>query len=144
LQPSDGENGWDIFSLDYKVQPPLNTIFKPQTMHIYHKIFHFLWKLKHIEHLLTNSWSVQMGILHQHKKISNDLTNLLHSSQILRSEMIHFVNQFTYYINNVIECAFSAFKNSVNNDLDGLIKAHDGYLNEIWQTLSVFFSNTER
>lgn len=32
LEASSGDTGWDVFTLDYRVEPPLNTIFTGNVM----------------------------------------------------------------------------------------------------------------
>ena len=60
MEVSPGDSGWDVFSLDYRVSAPVNTILTPATMHQYLKLFHFLWRLKRVEHALSATWRRQM------------------------------------------------------------------------------------
>jgi gamma-tubulin complex component 3 len=48
LESSPGDKGWDIFSLDYHVDPPISTILTPATMKQYLRIFNFLWRVKRV------------------------------------------------------------------------------------------------
>ena len=57
LEHSPGDNGWDVFSLDYNVDAPLNTILTPEVMKGYLKIFNLLWRLKRVDHSLSQTWS---------------------------------------------------------------------------------------
>ncbi|RUP51935.1 gamma-tubulin complex component protein, partial [Jimgerdemannia flammicorona] len=56
LEVSPGDLGWDVFTLDYHVDSPINTVFTPQAMHQYLKLFNFLWRLKRVEHTLSAAW----------------------------------------------------------------------------------------
>lgn len=56
LESNPGDNGWDIFSLDYHIDEPINTIMTPNIVLGYLKIFNFLWKLKRVEHTLGECW----------------------------------------------------------------------------------------
>jgi gamma-tubulin complex component 3 len=58
LESSPGDKGWEVFSLDYNVSDlaPLSAVFTNDIMEAYKKIFNFLWRLKRIEHQLSNSW----------------------------------------------------------------------------------------
>jgi len=56
IQPSEGDVGWDVFTLDYHVTQPLNTIITSSAMEKYRKLFHFLWRLKRVEHTLSVTW----------------------------------------------------------------------------------------
>jgi gamma-tubulin complex component 3 len=44
----NGYFGWDVFSLDCKLEYPLVLVFPPSIMERYGLIFNFLWKLKRI------------------------------------------------------------------------------------------------
>ncbi len=61
LQASAGDDGWQVFSLEYRVGSPLNTILTPKIMGDYLRIFNFLWRLKRIDHVLSATWTQQMG-----------------------------------------------------------------------------------
>lgn len=56
LQPSPGDQGWDVFSLDYRVDSPLNVVFTKESMERYLRLFNFLWRLKRLEHCLAVTW----------------------------------------------------------------------------------------
>lgn len=56
LPYSHGEIGWDSFVLDYKVDPPIDTILDPKAMEGYQRLFVQLWKLKRVDSALTASW----------------------------------------------------------------------------------------
>lgn len=59
--PFPGDCGWDIISLQYTVHGPLATMLEP-TMPIYKAIFKPLWRMKHIEFVLSMKiWNVQMS-----------------------------------------------------------------------------------
>jgi len=61
LQASAGDDGWQIFSLEYRVGSPLNTLLTPKIMGEYLRIFNFLWRLKRIDYILSTTWTQQMG-----------------------------------------------------------------------------------
>lgn len=56
LEYSHGEIGWDVFTLEYKVDAPIDTILDPDSMVKYLKLFNHLWKLKRIESTLSQGW----------------------------------------------------------------------------------------
>jgi gamma-tubulin complex component 3 len=60
LESSPGDKGWEIFMLDYRVKDlaPLATVFTDDIMENYKKMFSFLWRLKRIEHQLSQSWRI--------------------------------------------------------------------------------------
>ncbi|KAI9328032.1 Spc98 family-domain-containing protein [Zopfochytrium polystomum] len=102
LELSDGDSGWDVFSLDYHVDSPISTV----------KLFTFLWRLKRIEHTLAQSWrrmATEAGQLRLHRGLQSHF----HQSSVVLSQMIHFIFQLQYFI------------------LFELIAAHNKYLNKI-------------
>ena len=56
LPYSHGELGWDVFTLEYKVDAPLDTIIDPDAMTLYLRAFNHLWRLKRVERALEASW----------------------------------------------------------------------------------------
>ena len=50
------EQGWDVFSLEYTMNPPLTTVFTEAAMGKYLRVFNFLWRLKRVEHSLCATW----------------------------------------------------------------------------------------
>ena len=56
LEYSHGEIGWDVFTLEYKVDAPLDTVVDSDAVLTYLKLFSHLWKLKRIERALNACW----------------------------------------------------------------------------------------
>jgi gamma-tubulin complex component 3 len=142
LEASHGDTGWDVFTLDYHVEAPINTILTPQTMQAYQKLFSFLWRIKRTEHALASSWRRQAT--------NPDLFGLplfrsvFHRSHLLAAEMMHFVNQLQHYILfEGIEGAWEELELFMSNscDLDQLIGAHNKYINRITLNTLLVSSN---
>ena len=53
---SHGEIGWDVFTLEYKVDAPIDTVLDSDTMIKYLRVFNYLWKLKRAESTLAAGW----------------------------------------------------------------------------------------
>lgn len=53
---SHGEIGWDVFTLEYKVDAPIDTVLDSDTMIKYLRVFNYLWKLKRVEGTLATGW----------------------------------------------------------------------------------------
>ncbi|RHZ90285.1 hypothetical protein Glove_1g17 [Diversispora epigaea] len=134
LEVSSGDVGWDVFSLFYRVDSPLNTIFTPQAMHQYLKIFNLLWRLKRVEHDLSFCWRRNMTSARSFLRVE-ELQKEINTSRLVCSEMIHFVYQLQYYILfEVIECSWDELVTDIHNpsgDLDSLIEAHNKYLSNV-------------
>ncbi|KAF9100965.1 Gamma-tubulin complex component 3 [Mortierella sp. GBA35] len=134
LEISPGDSGWDVFSLDYHVDSPVNTILTPAAMHQYLKMFNFLWRLKRVEHALSSAWRRQTTSARAIRPIL-ELVPELHHCRIVCGEMIHFVYQLQYYILfEVLECSWDELLKAIEHnttDLDSLIEAHSKYLRDV-------------
>ncbi|KAN0047476.1 hypothetical protein ACTA71_001858 [Dictyostelium dimigraforme] len=143
LPERPGNIGWDIFSLDYHVDTPLNTILSPNDILRYKKIFHFMWGIKRVEYSLASIWrkirsSTSLSIL---SPIKGDI----HKSHLIMNEMVHFISNFQYYLMfEVLECSWKNLEKFIYQeatDLDQLIEAHHQYLQDICNKM--FLSNSE-
>ena len=56
LEFSHGEIGWDVFTLEYKVDPPVNVVLDASSMEIYTRMFTHLWRIKRTEYALNEGW----------------------------------------------------------------------------------------
>lgn len=106
--------GWDVFSLDYRVDAPLNTILTPSVMGTYLKIFNFLWKIKRVEYSLTTLWRQNSNLArtrgHEYSAYRNASDAQLHRYCGLESEMIHFISNLQHYIMfEVLEISWEEF-----------------------------------
>lgn len=50
------DNGWDVFSLFYRVDGPLGTVLDPEASACYRTLFTHLWRAKRMEHTLSQMW----------------------------------------------------------------------------------------
>lgn len=102
LHPSSGPQGWDIFSLDYRFDVPLTSIFTKDVMEIYRKISRFLWYLKRSNFLLCTTWNMHFLSLsseHKHTKLEmKPNAGIMNKIHFVRMKMMHFVENFEYYV----------------------------------------------
>lgn len=56
LEYSHGEIGWDVFTLEYKIDAPLDTVVDPESMVKYLQLFSHLWQMKRVEGILSIGW----------------------------------------------------------------------------------------
>ncbi|KAJ3653334.1 hypothetical protein Zmor_012591 [Zophobas morio] len=129
---SQGDTGWDVFSLVYIVDGPVGTIFQP-TMTIYQCLFGALWKAKRMEFVLANMRKQQITMAKRFRKIK-ELKPVMHVIHILTSEMIHFLHQTQYYfLFEVLECSWAEMLRRVNQAecLDDIINAHNIFLSSV-------------
>lgn len=134
MEISPEDLGWDVFTLDYHLDPPINTVFTPQAMHQYLRIFNFLWQLKRVEYTLTAIWR-RSSIAARTFANVDEIRHDLHKAQMAISHMIHFIYQLQhYYLFEVLECSWEKLADDIENksiDLDAVIEAHARYLNQI-------------
>lgn len=72
-----GEIGWDVFTLEYKIDPPVDVVLDENSMHIYTKLFTHLWKIKRCEHTLNDAWRKVTNGSRWWKKVEGKCANLL-------------------------------------------------------------------
>ncbi|KAK0619287.1 Spc98 family-domain-containing protein [Immersiella caudata] len=136
LQLSHGDIGWDCFTLEYKIDAPVDVVVTEWGNRQYLKVFNFLWRIKRVEFALASTWRKCMtgsrGVLQ-----TNDDTVLQtwKSTRGTLAEMIHFVGQLQYYILfEVIESSWTELQKNIRKPsctLDDLITAHTKYLTSI-------------
>ncbi|KAF9891104.1 Microtubule-nucleating Tub4p (gamma-tubulin) complex component [Aspergillus nanangensis] len=136
LELSHGEIGWDCFTLEYKIDAPVDVVITPWGSTQYLKVFNFLWRVKRVEFALGSTWRRFMtgarGVLGSvNDKVGTDWKR----ARCVIAEMIHFVCQLQYYILfEVIEASWDQLQASISRPgctLDDLIEAHTKYLNSI-------------
>ncbi|KAL4918570.1 Spc98 family-domain-containing protein [Aspergillus aurantiobrunneus] len=136
LELSHGEIGWDCFTLEYKIDAPVDVVITPWGSTQYLKVFNFLWRVKRVEFSLGSTWRRCMtgarGVLGSvDDKVGADWKR----ARCVIAEMIHFVCQLQYYILfEVIESSWDQLQASVSKPgctLDDLIEAHTKYLKSI-------------
>ncbi|OQR84090.1 gamma-tubulin complex component [Achlya hypogyna] len=130
-QAASGDEGWDVFALHYKLQAPLNTVIQETTMSEYLRMFSFLFRVKRVEHSLTNCWGRDMNLIHVISKHLPEARGVIHHCNLLRSEMIHFTtNLHNYMMFEVLETSWHTLLKNIKmaSDLDELIESHNAYL----------------
>ena len=142
LELSHGEIGWDVFTLEYKVGPPVDVVVTPLAARQYLRVFNFLWRVKRVDFALASTWRRCMtgarGILgsiennggHRYKnklsKESSDgggkktvpvqpnLASDWKCAHACIAEMIHLVAQLQYYILfEVIEASWAELQTAI-------------------------------
>jgi gamma-tubulin complex component 3 len=86
--------GWDMFTLYYVVNSPLDTIFSEDALRVYQRIFKHLWKLKRVDAMLDTTWMKHQELARafaQNRKniLYNRFASILHKCNLLRHE-VHF------------------------------------------------------
>eukprot|EP00762_Andalucia_godoyi_P008673 ANDGO_00429.mRNA.1 Gamma-tubulin complex component 3 len=135
-EEAPGDEGWDVFSLDYRVSAPLDTIFSRSVMTRYLRVFSLLWKLKRVESGLCHEWKRHMTLFHtmQSHRDSDIAQKLMRPCQLLRNEMSHCIANLQYYLMfEVLEASWVQMMDDFEkaNHLDDMIKAHQRFLEDI-------------
>lgn len=136
LELSHGEIGWDVFTLEYKIDAPVDVIVTPYGSKQYLKVFNFLWRIKRVQFALGATWRNGMtgarGIL---GAVSDKLGVDWKLARCAIAEMVHFVDQLQHYILfEVIERSWEELKQKLHkpeSTLDDMISAHTHYINSI-------------
>ncbi|KAL9072175.1 MAG: hypothetical protein Q9157_005205 [Trypethelium eluteriae] len=136
LELSHGETGWDVFTLEYKIDAPVDVIVTPWASKQYLKVFNFLWRVKRVEFALGSTWRRCMtgarGVL---TAVDDKVGKDWKGARCCIAEMIHFVCQLQYYILfEVIESSWDQLQTAIHKPdctLDDLISAHTKYLTAI-------------
>ena len=136
LELSHGDIGWDVFTLEYKVDAPVDVVITPWASKKYLTVFNFLWRVKRVEFELGSTWRRCMtgarGVL---ANVDENMSRDWKLARCCIAEMIHFVNQLQYYILfEVIEASWDQLQAAIKRPdctLDDLIEAHTKYLKAI-------------
>ncbi|ORY57250.1 Spc97/Spc98 family protein [Pseudomassariella vexata] len=136
LQLSHGDIGWDCFTLEYKIDAPVDVVVSDWGNRQYLKVFNFLWRIKRVEFALSSTWrkvtTGSRGVLQtRHATVQQTWK----TTRGVLAEMVHFVGQLQYYILfEVIESSWTELQTKLNTPditLDDMIRAHTNYLNSI-------------
>lgn len=136
MEPSPGDDGWDIFSLLYHIDTPINAVITDEAAQRYLQVFGFLWRLKRVEWSLCETWSRQMTATHHLGRSQPQLRHALHRCHVLRHDMLHTVSTLSNYMMfEVIETSWVAFTRAVAAamDMDALIAAHEAFLSSVME-----------
>ncbi|GAO15319.1 uncharacterized protein UV8b_04858 [Ustilaginoidea virens] len=136
LQLSHGDIGWDCFTLEYKIDAPVDVVVTEWGNRQYLKVFNFLWRIKRVEFALLSTWRKCMtgsrGVLQNSDAVVEQTWK---TTRGFLAEMIHFVGQLQYYILfEVVESSWDELQKRIQKEdctLDDLIRAHERYLDDI-------------
>lgn len=136
LQLSHGDIGWDCFTLEYKIDAPVDVVVTDWGNSQYLKVFNFLWRIKRVEFTLLSTWrSCTTGARGVLQTPEAEVAQTWKSTRGVLAEMVHFIGQLQYYILfEVIESSWNELQSRIQKEdctLDDLIKAHERYLNDI-------------
>ena len=117
-------SGYEALTLDYSVPFPLSLVVSRVTLTRYQLLFRYLLSLRHLEILLTNSWTEHTKIRAWNHKSKGDgdaavakkIENWKRRAWCLRSRMLCFVQQLLYFCTSeVIEPNWLAFMSRLSD-----------------------------
>lgn len=132
-----------MFTLEYKLESPLDVIVDTTGNRQYLKVFNFLWRLKRVESTINLVWtkvvmSNRSPILRKRNLSTSKSYNMSQCWRVARKalqEMSHFIAQLQYYILfEVIENSWDQFIRAFNQEnctLDTMIEAHRMFVQDI-------------
>ncbi|KAL5527235.1 hypothetical protein ACEPAG_6026 [Sanghuangporus baumii] len=142
LEYTHGEIGWDVFTLEYKVDAPIDTVLDPECAIKYKRVFSHLWKMKRVEGALSTGWMRVAGGARTVLRVQ-ELDIEWHQVRIAMAEMIHFIRQLQAFCHlAVIECQWkklTEFIQKKEGGLDALISAHRTYVNAVDKKVLLYY-----
>ncbi|KAL5488201.1 SPC98 [Sanghuangporus weigelae] len=142
LEYTHGEIGWDVFTLEYKVDAPIDTVLDPECAIKYKRVFSHLWKMKRVEGALSTGWMRVAGGARTVLRVQ-ELDIEWHQVRIAMAEMIHFIRQLQAFCHlAVIECQWkklTEFIQKKEGGLDALISAHRNYVNAVDKKVLLYY-----
>lgn len=135
LELGHGDIGWDVFTLDYRVEQPLDTVILDRgSMTEYLRVFNFLWRIKRVSYALNRTWrrmatserSGQLSVsLRRHYHQAQEEEDMIAVAQYMQDqwvfvrgvcgEMLHFIGELQYYINyEVVEMSWVQLQRELN------------------------------
>ncbi|KAI5358008.1 Putative gamma-tubulin complex component protein [Septoria linicola] len=113
-------SGYEALTFDYAVPFPLSLVVSRVTLTRYQLLFRYLLSLRHLETLLTNSWTEHTKAKPWNHKSKSDpatarkIENWKRRAWCLRSRMLCFVQQLLYFCTSeVIEPNWLAFMSRI-------------------------------
>ena len=98
LAEEDNMTGFEALEFKFSVPFPLSLVISSKTVLRYQILFRYLLSMRHLETLLLNSWEDQNKVLGwTHRSKDARLEMFKRRACTLRSRMLIFVQQFTYY-----------------------------------------------
>lgn len=96
--PEEEMTGFEALELKFSVPFPLSLVISSKTVLRYQILFRYLLSTRHLEGLLVNSWKEHHKVVSwTHRSANPQLEMWKRRAWTLRSRMLVFVQQFSYY-----------------------------------------------
>ena len=127
LDYSNTDIGWDVFTLEYKVDAPIDTVLDARALDVYQRMFKHLWRIKRVEVAANAAWRRVMTDARTFARVPS-LDADFHRARLTLGEMTHFIRQLQYFCHlDVIAVLWQELETACGKkegDLDTLIKLH--------------------
>lgn len=136
LQTDPAETGFDVFSLDLKVEPRLEVVICPDSLGKYRKMFTWLFRVVRCENALGEVWR-DLQSLGRNQNVLCNLDNvglLMDKANTVRSEIWWFVHTLRAVLcYEVIEARSIEFMRNLEQctSIDSMVQVHHKFLNDI-------------
>ncbi|KAH7980568.1 hypothetical protein HPB49_017270 [Dermacentor silvarum] len=130
LDINQADTTWDVISLFYRVDQPIDIVLTPYCM-FFVRLLNHMKRTKHMEYVATTAWVQQtIDLKVRNRQDSTEIQCTLHPCPILHSEIILYLPQVQYCIVSDIECAWAELELRLEDTqhLDQVIHAHDDIL----------------
>ncbi|AET41481.1 Spc98p Ecym_8196 [Eremothecium cymbalariae DBVPG len=124
LESGHGSIGWDVFTLDYLIDPPLSIVLnvnRSGNKKEYLRIFNFLWRMKKNNHFFQDEWLSNIALMRDFKKIRRnnplvkDIVRKVSLINVLKNQIQQFNQKLeSYCFTNIIEPRHKEFKNKLS------------------------------
>ncbi|CAH9112581.1 unnamed protein product [Cuscuta europaea] len=134
-------DGWDVISLEYSVEWPLQLFITQEVLSKYQRVFQYLLRLKRTQMELEKSWASSMHQDHSdfakhrndHSKSSSSQQRRQHIRPMwhVREHMAFLIKNLQFYIQvDVIESQWNVLQSHIQNshDFTELVGFHQEYL----------------
>ena len=120
LEAQDGDLGWDVFSLDYRIDRSMSVLFGEDLMLLYLRLFNFLWRLKRSRFVSGRVW----------RRMTKCCPLIDYG--VLRSFGVFLGIIEDYVMTDVVEKHWQEFEAAVKvSDFDNLMRIHSEYCKKI-------------
>lgn len=92
LEYEHGELGWDVFTLEYKVDAPVDIILDRRSMALYSKLFSHLWRIKRVEYALAEGWKRAMNEARYYERVTGRVAANATNATNVSTNLISFHN----------------------------------------------------
>jgi hypothetical protein len=130
-QPTQGLKGIEALQLDYQVAWPASIVFSRRAITKYQLLSRLLYFSKHVERRLLHAWQGQQASRTVSRAQHSPLQMILRLSYTLRHRMLHFIQNFVYYMTlEVIHPRVTQLERDVREvtDMDRLLEIHEKFL----------------